>query len=79
MRRAPRFFSSKLTARQSRVYRAATVWFVIAGSAMFWPLYAPFARVRPLVLGMPFSLFWLALILTASFVVGVALYRWEQR
>lgn len=79
MRRTPRFFSSKLTTVERRVYGAATAWFVLAAAAMLWPLVTPFARVRPLVLGMPFALFWLALILAVSFGVAVALYRWESR
>ena len=61
------------------MYGAATAWFVLAAAAMVWPLITPFARVRPLVLGMPFALFWLALILVVSFGVAVALYRWESR
>lgn len=79
MRPFPRFFSRKLSATERRVYRAATAWYVFAAALMLWPLYPPFARVRPLVLGMPFALFWLALVLTVSFSVGVALYRWESR
>ena len=61
------------------MYGAATAWFVLAAAAMVWPLVTPFARVRPLVLGMPFALFWLALVLVVSFGVAVALYRWESR
>ncbi|NKB88313.1 MAG: hypothetical protein GKS06_08845 [Acidobacteria bacterium] len=79
MRLSPRFFSSKLSATQRRVYRAVTGWFVFVAAAMLWPLYTPFARVRPLVLGMPFSLFWLAFLLVASFGVAFAMYRWESR
>ena len=79
MRRTPRFFSSKLSTAERRVYRAATAWFVLVAAAMVWPLVVPFARARPLVLGMPFALFWLASVLVVSFGVGVALYRWEAR
>jgi len=79
VRRTPRFLARKLTASERRVYAAATAWFVLAAAAMMWPLVALFARVRPLVLGLPFALFGLALILTVSFAVGVALYRWESR
>ncbi len=77
MRRAPRFFSSRLTSTERRVYRGATLWFVVAALAMLWPLYVPAARPLPLVFGMPFALFWLFLLLVASFGVGVGLYRWE--
>jgi hypothetical protein len=79
LRRTPRFFASNLTVAQRRVYGAATIWFVVAAAAMLWPLYTFAARVHPLVFGVPFALFWLALILTISFAVGVALYRWEMR
>lgn len=79
MRRTPRFFSSQLTRTHRRVYGAATAWFVFAGASMVWPLYLPMARVRPLVLGLPWSLFWLALMVGVSFGVAVALFRWESR
>jgi hypothetical protein len=46
---------------------------------MIWPGYLPFAKVRPLVLGMPFGLFYYAALLAASFGVLLALYRWEIR
>lgn len=77
MRRTPRFFSSRLTRTERRVYLGATVWFAVAALAMLWPLYVPAARPLPLVLGLPFALFWLALLLGLSFCVGVGLYRWE--
>ena len=79
VRRTPRFFSSKLSGTERGVYGAATAWYVVATAAMGGPLWTPCARVRPLVFGMPFALFWLALILAVSFGVAVALYRWESR
>ncbi len=79
MRRSPRFFSRRLTARERLVYGAATFWFLTVSAALVWPLYTPFARVRPFVLGVPFALAFLAGVLIASFAAGVALYRWESR
>jgi len=79
VRRTPRFFSRHLTRTQRRVYGAATAWFVFAGASLLWPFYVPMARVRPLVLGMPWSLFWLALMVSVSFGVAAALFRWESR
>lgn len=79
MQLLPRFFSSRLTAAQRRIYRAATLYFLLVSVAMIWPVYPIFSTVRPLVLGMPFSLFYLAVLLVVSFSVGVALYRWEIR
>lgn len=58
-------------------YRAVMVWFVVVFVAMVWPAAVPFARARPLVLGMPFSLFYYACLLVASFCVLLGLYRWE--
>lgn len=75
----PRFFSSSLTRRQRRVYGAVVAWFVVALALMTWPAMVPMARVRPLVLGMPFALFWLAVILVISFAVALALFAWETR
>ena len=79
MRSAPRFFSRRLTARERLAYGAATFWFAAVSAALVWPLYVPFARVRPFVLGVPFALAFLTGVLVASFAAGVALYRWESR
>lgn len=79
MRIRPRIFDSRLDKRARRVYGAVTAWFLLATAAMLWPLYVPFARVRPLVLGLPLSLAWLLGILLASFCVGLGLLLWEER
>ncbi len=78
MRRA-RLFGSHLSSAQRRVYGAVVVFYVLAAFGMSWPVYAIFSRVRPLVLGMPFSLFYLACWVIASFLVLLALFRWESR
>ena len=74
-----RFFSSHLTRSQRRVYGAVFAFYIFAFAAMVWPLYGLFNHARPLVLGMPLSLFYLAALVTASFVVQLALFRWEGR
>jgi hypothetical protein len=55
--------------------RLVVTWFLFVFLALLWPLYLPAARVRPLVLGMPFSLFWIAALLVVSFLVLLAYYR----
>lgn len=75
----PVVFSSKLSPDERRVYRAATLFFIAVFFAFMWPVYPLFNRIRPLVLGMPFSLFYLVLILTVAFLAILALYRWEVR
>lgn len=75
----PRFVSRSLEPAHRRVYLAATGWFVLAAVVMTWPGYRLFNHIRPLVLGMPFSLFFLAGISVLSFGVGLALFFWELR
>ncbi len=75
----PRLQSSKLSAPQRRVYAAATIYFVVVFAAMMWPIYPWFARARPLLLGMPFGLFYLAALVVVSFGVALALFVWELR
>lgn len=74
-----RFFASRLTRSERRVYAAVVAFYAMAAVAMTWPVYAVFGRARPLVLGMPLSLFYLACFVVASFLVLLALYRWEAR
>lgn len=77
VRTRPRLFSGALGPRERRVYGAATLWFLVVSLAMSWPVYPLVSRVRPMVLGMPLSLFWLAALLVASFGVAVGLFLWE--
>ena len=75
----PVVFSSKLTPAERRVYKAATFLFIAVFFAFLWPVYPLFNRVRPLLLGMPMSLFYLVTVLSVAFVAILVLYRWEDR
>ncbi len=79
MPRLPRFFASEMPRRHRNIYAAVTGWYLAISVAMLWPVYAVFSRVRPLLLGMPFALFYLAAITVLSFAVGLGLYLWEDR
>jgi len=74
-----RIFGSHLSRGQRRVYGAVAVFYVVAAIGMTWPVYSLFSRARPLVLSMPFSLFYLACFVIASFAILLALFLWEQR
>ncbi len=51
---------------------------VISGLALIWPVY-PFAgRIRPYVLGLPFSFAWVVGWLIVMFVALVLLYRTDE-
>ncbi len=79
MRNKPKVLSSQLTSTERRVYGAATLLFVGIFVVCMWPIYAYFSRIRPFVLGMPFSLFYLVALVGVSFFTLLALYRWEDR
>lgn len=48
-------------------------------AASMWPIYPFFSRIHPMVLGIPFSLVYLILLLLACFVVLLGLFLWEER
>lgn len=76
---APRLFPSGLTPARRRVYAAVLVFYLALTAGLVWPVYAEFAGIRPLVLGMPFSLFYVVLGVVASFLVLLGVYLWEGR
>jgi len=55
------------------------VFFVVVFLAMIWPLVTLFSHARPLIFGLPFFLFYLAVLLISSFLVLLSLYLWEER
>jgi hypothetical protein len=79
MTRRPRIFPSHLSGRERVVYRAVTFFFVALFFALIWPVYGLFGGIRPLILGVPFSLAYVVCLLLAGFVVLLALFLWEGR
>ena len=75
----PRLFSRHLDPVQRRIYRGVVVFFVVVFLAMIWPLVTLFSHARPLIFGLPFFLFYLAVLLISSFLVLLGLYLWEER
>ena len=74
-----RLLPSQLTPAHRRLYRSVLVFFVLVFLAMIWPVAVLFSHARPLVLGLPFFLFYLAMLLLGSFLVLLSLYLWENR
>ncbi len=62
-----------------RARRAVALFFLVAFLSLIWPVYSYFAGERPLVLGMPLSLFYVAAWLVASFLVLLGLFLLEER
>jgi Protein of unknown function (DUF3311) len=57
----------------------AWTFFVVNLLAVVWPGLVPFNRVRPLVLGMPFVMVWLAGWLVASMAALIVIEWVEHR
>jgi uncharacterized protein DUF3311 len=59
--------------------RLTGVYFVSALIAVTWPGLVPFSRIEPLVLGLPFSMAWIAAWVACSVLVLFMLDRVERR
>ena len=64
---------------ERQVYRIAIACLVAVSLAMVWPMYLPFSRIDPLVLGLPFALFYLLCLLLVTFLVLLLLFKWESQ
>lgn len=63
---------------RSRGTRLAVAWFVLSAAALVWPVYPWLGNhIEPRVLGLPWSLVWVLLVIAANFVVLLLLYRWR--
>lgn len=49
--------------------RLTGAYFMLMLCAVTWPGMVPFARIEPLVLGLPFSMAWIALWISGSVIV----------
>ena len=74
-----RLFSSKLAQRDRAVYRGLVGFFLLLLLAVVWPVAKWFSRIEPVVLGLPFFLFYLTALLLTSFLVLLGVYLWEGR
>jgi len=57
----------------------ATVFFLLFLVFVTWPGMVPFNRIYPLVLGLPFSMFWISLWVFLSFLVLLAVDQAEEK
>ena len=68
-----------MSSKRAFVYKIVASFFVLVLGAMMWPIYPFFSRIHPMIFGMPFSLFYLIILITVSFLVLLGLYLWESR
>jgi hypothetical protein len=60
---------------ERRARRVASAFFVVYALAVTWPVVLPFNRIRPLVLGLPFSMVWVTLWIVLGGIVFWLLER----
>lgn len=56
----------------------AAGFFLLFTAAVTWPGLIPFNRVHPIILGLPFTMAWIALWVVLSFVVLLLVDRLED-
>ena len=61
------------------VRRGAGLFFILFVLAVTWPGMMPFNRIDPMILGLPFSMFWIALWVFLSFLVLLGVHQSERR
>ena len=59
------------------VRRGAALFFLLFILAVTWPGMLPFNRIQPLVFGLPFSMFWIALWVFCSFLILLLVDHFE--
>lgn len=71
-------FSDRTTPAKRRRYLLHAAVYVLALLPTIWPLLAPFNRVEPYVLGMPFNMAVAVASIVVVFANTVALYRLDH-
>ncbi|MEX0974493.1 MAG: hypothetical protein WD024_03945 [Bacillota bacterium] len=65
--------------REAKALKFVAILGVICMLALVFPLYSVANRADPFVLGLPFSMFWIVLVIAVEFVGFIAAYRWEYK
>lgn len=63
--------------KEKKVTKPYIVFVVLLFLSLIFPVYGIANRVFPLVLGLPFGLFWVVLMEVIAFVVLCVFYRYE--
>lgn len=63
--------------KRKKITKAYIVFLVLIFLSLIFPVYAVANRVFPLVMGLPFGLFWIVLMEVIAFLVLCGFYRYE--
>jgi hypothetical protein len=61
------------------VHRALLFFFLLLFVGTLWPIYTFFSRIYPMILGLPFSLFYQVVLVALAFSALLGVYLWEGR
>lgn len=60
----------------TRATRLSLLYFALATASLVWPIYPWFGnRIEPRVLGLPWSLVWVLIVIACNFAVLLVLFR----
>ncbi|HVI00010.1 MAG TPA: hypothetical protein VM869_14935 [Enhygromyxa sp.] len=60
----------------TRATRLSLLYFALATATLVWPIYPWFGnRIEPRVLGLPWSLVWVLIVIVCNFAVLLVLFR----
>jgi len=74
-----KFFPKKMSKERKRKFTYFLIYFIILVWAEVWPIFLIGNRVRPYVLGLPFSMFWTAAVVMAGFIGMLFLYNFDVK
>lgn len=74
-----RCFSKKMPKERKSKYVFFLIYFIVLVWAEVWPIFLIGNRVRPYILGLPFSMFWTAAVVMAGFVGMLFLYNFDVK
>jgi hypothetical protein len=64
------------TQQSTRATRLSLLYFALATASLIWPIYPRFGNhIEPRVLGLPWSLIWVLIVIACNFAVLALLYH----
>lgn len=66
-----------MSSREKKITKPYIIFVVLLFLSMIFPVYGIANRVFPLMLGLPFGLFWIVLMEVIAFLVLCGFYRYE--
>jgi len=72
-------FPKKMSKERRKTFVYFLIYFIILVWAEVWPIFLIGNRVRPYILGLPFSMFWTAAVVMAGCIGMLFLYNFDVK